>query len=1073
MHMTRHIKHSISCQRTSIASLCMLFAFLFASCADFGSEPDGGSSSDARCSVTVYTALAARSAFPSSAGSLHYYATIYDTTDSTYLSATGTSGTPAYLPNSTGDNATDAPTFLFPRQSSGISCTITLYGFAAAYSGTSYASDCLVSGAGQFAVAADQKTASVSALGLTLNASYSTAANTGNGSVSLGLTMSATLAAKVTAASQITATLDSTTLGSKPLTPAVSDTTTVTLSATGITAGVYVLSLLFKDSYGNVLPTDFAGQAVSVFPGMTTDVWYSNSTKSDSLSVALTSGTMYYVGGTGGVSAAAGYSASDTNSGISLASPFASVQKAVDRIVAANDGSSTYYLYIDGQVTGSNGVTTVSTESSTKPLTLIIAGLNSDNTKDVVSASGVIDKNVFYLAGATGAALTVTIRNLGITGASNTSGGFGGGINCNQYAALVLDGAHVYGNTALYGGGIYSDGSLTLQNGTVIGDSTQTTAAMASSYSNLAKCNSAGIRSNGTLVIKNGCYVAYNFNDCTRATQDAGGVWANGSSFTLESGAFIQYNGTASNGGGLAVENASASATVQGTIRGNTATGNGNGVYVSAGTFAMQGSAVVTPTGTGANDVYLAAGKTVKIAGSLSASTAAAITPATYASGTTVLTQSSDNLVAGNYSRFTLSNTTPKDTASTPPFYHFICIDSSGSIADEDMTASIIAGRLSDACNKSSADSNTLFKLYIPDEAVQLADTLSVTAGNIQITGRGTTSELKACVVDAASAKRIITISGGSLALQSIILSGGGKKSDSNTDNGGGIFIAAGASAAIKSGTIIKNCKGHSGGGIKSQGSLTVESGAQIINNSCYSDGGGISISDGSLSITGGTISNNSSGISGGGISCSECSSISIQNATIENNSATGGSTYGGGGIYIYNLKANATIASSTIRKNKITTTNNDDGSAGGYGGGIYLKQFDNNNVYNLQLGDETGSVSICNNFAKDGGGVCLDGGILKVVKCSIIDNAALNLGGGVYIGNYYGHDSSSNGYASFDGSSCTSGNVLVNSGNYHGTTLDANYSPATASPAARNDIYTQTGATYTAGNATVEVVAP
>ncbi len=112
---------------------------------------------------------------------------------------------------------------------------------------------------------------------------------------------------------------------------------------------------------------------------------------------------------------------------------------------------------------------------------------------------------------------------------------------------------------------------------------------------------------------------------------------------------------------------------------------------------------------------------------------------------------------------------------------------------------------------------------------------------------------------------------------------------------------------------------GGSGGGIRSDGTLTVTN-STISGNTASGAGGGIR-GNGALIVTNSTISGNSSSSGGGGIE-NNFGTLTVTSSTISNNSAGAG----GGGI---ENKNTATVTSSTLSGNA-----DDQSGGGGFGGG-------------------------------------------------------------------------------------------------------------------------------------------
>ena len=154
--------------------------------------------------------------------------------------------------------------------------------------------------------------------------------------------------------------------------------------------------------------------------------------------------------------------ASDGNTG-SFLMPLASIQKAIDKIIAINDGSSAYTIYVDG-ILDSTSATTLGSEGLAdfsalgENLNLTIKALSGTATLDggarfnesgTVTNAG-IEKRVIY-ASSERYTLNLTLENLVIKGGNVTSG-------------------TISENTAQRGSCIYNDSSLVLQDGIISGD---------------------------------------------------------------------------------------------------------------------------------------------------------------------------------------------------------------------------------------------------------------------------------------------------------------------------------------------------------------------------------------------------------------------------------------------------------------------------------------------------------------------------------------------------------------------------------------------------------------------------
>ena len=379
-----------------------------------------------------------------------------------------------------------------------------------------------------------------------------------------------------------------------------------TISNNSISAGVYSLNLKFTLESTETNIIYFRKETVNIWSGMTTDYWYlSQGLVSDTLEITNSMlFDTYYVCGTNSefFTSILGTdeTGSDTDGDGSLKKPYATVQPALDKILAANDGATEYTIYVGGTVKPSsvvNGALAYATNID-KNLKLNIVGITEDNTKNILDASLCSrTKNLeFNIKSGSTADVTVTIKNLSLTGAT---GAFGGAVSGT--ADFIFDNVHAYNNRGDYGGVIFSDGSgnVTLQNGTVFGNKNVTEAATSGNYSNSSTCNSGAIRLfDGTLTIKKGCYVSGNYSNGLN-TNAGGGISVQGTGkVILEKGAFVQYNTVGTYcGGGIYLQTSGSSAEIYGTIQGNKAT-NGGGIYANTGTTVTLNGATISNNAT-------------------------------------------------------------------------------------------------------------------------------------------------------------------------------------------------------------------------------------------------------------------------------------------------------------------------------------------------------------------------------------------------------------------------------------------------------------------------------------------
>ena len=223
-----------------------------------------------------------------------------------------------------------------------------------------------------------------------------------------------------------------------------------------------------------------------------------------------------------------------------------------------------------------------------------------------------------------------------------------------------------------------------------------------------------------------------------------------------------------------------------------------------------------------------------------------------------------------------------------------------------------------------------------------------------------------------------LTIAGPGAGL--LAVSGGGNSS---------VFSIPPLAVATISGLTIENGMSNFGGGIASEGTVTVLN-CNLMNNSASIGGGGIYNStnpQGSLSVIGTTLSNNTSPTGYGGALYVDGGALTVTNSTVSNNTAL----YGGGIMHLESLDANyqavpATISASTVSNNHATYPI-------GAGGGI-------NTAGTLNI---TNSVVSSNTSADFGGGIANYGstsptpnGFLTVTN-SHLDNNTAPFGGGIY----------------------------------------------------------------------------
>ncbi len=325
-----------------------------------------------------------------------------------------------------------------------------------------------------------------------------------------------------------------------------------------VSSGVYTLSLKFyseSDCNGELFYA--AQEIVNVFNNLTTDTWQGNSVYFSGGKFVLSKSAVesfkmntFFVQGESKTTYTPAASADDSNTGTYFA-PLASVQAAVDKINALNDGSTEYTIYVDGTVTAysSSDFTTDFTASdksfiyikSSNKLDLTIKGFSQDS-KAVLNANqkdGNLNGNVLTVNASNA---NITLENLTITGGSRNA----------------------------TGGGIYAKGNLTLKDCIVTKN----------------KSNNAGggISFSGKELVLENTSVTYN-----KSSGNGGGINADGK--VTISGSEILNNSATDNGGGIYFGDGEK--TVSGTTVNKNSAEFGGGIYMQDGTLNLESGAII------------------------------------------------------------------------------------------------------------------------------------------------------------------------------------------------------------------------------------------------------------------------------------------------------------------------------------------------------------------------------------------------------------------------------------------------------------------------------------------------
>lgn len=335
--------------------------------------------------------------------------------------------------------------------------------------------------------------------------------------------------------------------------------------------------------------------------------------------------------------------ASDANDGGNVAAPLATIQAAVDKIVAANDGSA-YTILLMGDVRDSSSVAYVSGKNFSLVNIVPAATLNLTIKSNIDGTTRTIDAGrddistgrVMYV----GAKASVTLQDVVVTG-GNLGNENGGGVCVDSGGSFIMNDGIISGNYAGFdGGGVY-------------------------------------VSQNATFIMKGGSIKANDVGAGAPNFSGGGGVYVNGGTFTMEDGEITQNNGL-KYGGGVCVISGTLSMS-GGEISSNTVT-DGGGVYVVAGaTLEMTGGVISNNAATGNGGGVNLSGTLTMTGGSISGNTSTMSGKGVYANdavainlGDSAVIAADNDIQLGNGKTITitssLTGSAPVATISLPSY---------------------------------------------------------------------------------------------------------------------------------------------------------------------------------------------------------------------------------------------------------------------------------------------------------------------------------------------------------------------------------------------------------------------
>ncbi|MEH1842182.1 MAG: DUF4347 domain-containing protein [Nostoc sp.] len=590
------------------------------------------------------------------------------------------------------------------------------------------------------------------------------------------------------------------------------------------------------------------------------------------------------------------------------------------------------------------------------------------------------------------------ISNSGILSLANTSvfGNTQGGIY--NVGSLSLTGSSVYGNTKrgssdyrdIAGGGIFNDAS----NG-----NTGTLNLINSSVSGNTASFGGGIYSGGTLRLTNSTVSG------NTALEDGGGIYNAGVDY--DAGSAILINTTISgntalkDGGGIyngyAYVEDNRLALINSTINNNTADSDGDGTGDGGGVFSYSNSSY-----------HVKVNNTI-IAGNLDNSTSGDIDPDVRGG----LIDSGNNLIGNNTGSTAFTTSTLVGTNASPINPKLGLLQNNGGAT---LTQALLAGSPAIDAGKNSltparvttdqrgAGFRRIFNGAVDIGAYEVqtsttnppvvntdtvvTNTKDSGAGSLRQAILNANASLGADTITFAgvftdATPDIITLTSGKLTITDDIriLGTGASNLTISGNNLSGVFEISGTGTdASIDGLKIANANDPLGSILLNTNTSLSLTGSTVSDNTGLV--GGI-FNKGTLSLTNTTVSGNSGSSLGGGIF--NKGNLSLTNSSVSNNRAFVGynTAYGGG---IFNT-GNLSITDSTISNNSASA--NGSGRSPdpypSYGGGIY----------NSGSVDITRST-ISNNTATDGGGIS-NSGTFNLTNSTVSDNNVLYTGGGIF----------------------------------------------------------------------------
>ena len=254
--------------------------------------------------------------------------------------------------------------------------------------------------------------------------------------------------------------------------------------------------------------------------------------------------------------------------------------------------------------------------------------------------------------------------------------------------------------------------------------------------------------------------------------------------------------------------------------------------------------------------------------------------------------------------------------------------------------------------------------------------TITLIRGELTLTNTATITIVgpgaKLLTVNGGGKSRVFDIEGGSAALAGLTITGG-NASGFNNSSGGGLIDNVGT-LSLTDCTVSGNSASGQGGGLWEYKGMLSLTDCTVSGNSAPAGGGGLREYDGTLSLTDCTVTGNTTSGGGGGL-YNMYGTATLTNCTLTANTAAGA----GGGLY-NDRHTKTTLTDCTVSGNS---------TPGGDGGGLFNEaMFDN---FALILTDCTVSA---NSAGTGRGGGLFNEGTSTLTECTVSGNVAGNGGG-------------------------------------------------------------------------------